>query len=235
VGVFHDLGDRVDPSRSRVPPRVASSAVEKQEPHVPASPSLRRPSTLGVVLVAVALTASACGSDDADASDKPSTSVTSSATPSATPTPTETPTTEPLSPFEDQAPVKAARAWDVAMAQSVNAHDRTLAAVAPLATARGLALSKKLAEEDIAANVRRPGPQPWTPVNVQVKGRVARLNTCYMTYGWAVARKTGKPVEKRKVEPILLEMRRVAGQWKFEYGQQGTGDCSGVRIQEVTW
>lgn len=187
------------------------------------------------VLVALALGVSACGGSDAKASDDPttSTSVTTSATPSPTPTPS--PTAEPLSPFEDKAPVKAARAWDVAMAQSVNARDRSLAAVVPLATARGLALSKKLAEEDIAANVRRPGPQPWTPVNVQIKARVARLSTCYMTYGWAVDRKTGKPVEKRKVEPILLEMRRVGDQWKFEYGQQGTGDCSGVRITEVTW
>lgn len=201
------------------------------------TPSRRRTPALGAVLVALALTVSACGGDDAEASDKPTKAASTSAapTPTSTPTPTPAPTATPLSAFEDRAPVKAARAWEVAMAQSVNARDRSLAAVAPLATARGLDLSKSLAHEDLAAKVLRPGPQPWTPVSVQIKGRVARLNTCYQTYGWAVDRKTRKPVEKRKVEAIVLEMRRVGAQWKFDYGEQGTGDCAGVHITGVKW
>lgn len=199
---------------------------------MPPSPFARRTTLAGAILLALALVLSACGGDDGPVTtDYP----TETAPTSTSPTPTPTPTAAPLSPFEDRAPVKAARAWAVAMAKSVNARDKSLAAVAPLATSRGLDLSKDLAEEDIDANLFRPGPQPFTPVNVQITKRVARLNTCYLTYGWALDRKTQRPAEERKVEAIVLEMRRVGGQWKFEYGQQGTGDCKGVRITRVRW
>ena len=192
-----------------------------------------RATALVAILGSLALLVSACGGSDAGATDKPSKSMTSSA--SATPTPTPTPTAEPLSAFEDKPPVKAARAWAAAMATSVNARDRSLRAVVPLSTSSGLALSKNLAENDINANLLRPGPQPFTPVNVQIRAGVARLNTCYLTFGWALDRKTHKPAEKRKVESILLELRKVGGQWRFESGQKGTGDCAGVRITEVRW
>lgn len=194
-----------------------------------------RTTSLVAVVAALALTASACGGSDAKAADGPTTRASTRATPTPTPIPTPTPSAAPLSPFEDKAPVKAARAWAVAMAKSVNDHDGSLRRVVPLATASGLSLSKSLASSDIAKNLFRPGPQPFTPVNVQIRAGVARLNTCYQTYGWALDRKTQRPVEKRKVESIVLEMRRVGGQWKFESGQKGTGDCHGVQITPVRW
>jgi hypothetical protein len=242
MSVFDRPGVRVDLSQRSAPPQgqpATSVVVQKQERLVTTSPSARRTTTLrarlGALLVVLALAVSACGGDDADASEKPTTSASPSETPTPTATPTPTPSAEPLSPFEDRAPVKAARAWAVAMATSINARDRSLAAVARVSTTRGLDQSRILAKEDIDNNVLRPGPQPFTPINVQIKGGVARLNTCYLTYGWAVDRKTRKPAEKRKVEPIVLELRRVGGKWKYDYGQQGTGDCQGVRITGVKW
>jgi len=230
-GVFHHLGERVDLSRRRAWPlagAASSAAVDRQGTRLTSSSHLRATS-LGAILLALALGLSACGSDDPEATDDP----TATASTSVTPSPTPTPTAEPLSPFEDLPPVKAARAWAVAMARAVNAGDRSVAAVAPLATARGLDLSRTLAKADIDANLLRPGPAPFTPVNVQVKKRNAKLSLCYLTYGWSVDRKTNKPAEARKVEAIVFDMRRVEGRWKFEYGQQGTGDCKGVHITPV--
>lgn len=237
MGVFHDLGERVDPPRRRARPlggAASSAAVEHQGHHVTFSSRLRATS-LVAVLACLGLAVSACGGDDAKADDKPSASAsaTTSETPTATPTPT--PTAEPLSPFEDKAPVKAARAWAVAMAKAVNKRDRSVRAVAALATERGLTLSKALAQPDIDHDYYRPGPQPFTPVNVQVKARTARLNLCYLTFGWAEDRKTHQRAEKRKVESIVFEMRQVGGRWKFDYGRQGTGDCAAVKITPVRW
>lgn len=200
----------------------------------------RAPGPAGIALLAgLALSASACGGSNAAASGTPtaspstSTSVTQAVTPTSTPTPSAT--SAPLSPFEDKAPVKAARAWAVAMAKSVNDRDRSLRRVVPLATASGLSLSKSLASSDIDKDLLRPGPQPFTPVKVRIKAGVARLETCYETYGWALDRETRQRAEKRKVELIVLEMRRVGDQWKFDNGYQGTGDCAGVKVPGVRW
>ena len=229
--MFHHLGERVDLSRRRARPLggAASSAAVNRQGNSLSTSSRLRATSLAAILLALALVASSCGSDEPEATDDPTPTTSTSVTPSPTPTPTAA----PLSPFEDLAPVKAARAWAVAMAHSVNARDRSVAAVAPLATARGLDLSKTLAKEDIDANLLRPGPAPFTPVNVQVKKRTAQLSLCYLTYGWSVDRKTNKPAEARKVEAIIFDMRRVGGRWKFEYGHQGTGDCKGVHITPV--
>jgi hypothetical protein len=235
VGVFHDLGDRVDPSRSRVRPRVVPSAVEKQEHHVPASPSPRRTSALGAVLVVLALTASACGGDDADASDEPTRSSSASATATPSTTPTPTPTETPLSPFEDRAPVKAARAWAEAQAQAINAGDRAMRAVEKVATAQGLAATKAVSKGDLDHGYQLPGPAPFTPINVQIRGGHARLNLCMLDLGWSVDPKTGKRVGPHKVEPVVFEMVREGGQWKFDSGSLGTGDCGSVKVVEVTW
>lgn len=234
--VFHDLGERVDPWRRRARPlggAASSAAVELQGHHVIFSSRLRATS-LVAVLACLGLAVSACGGAD-KAADKPSpsTPVSVSDTPTASPTPS--PTATPLSPFEDEAPVKAARAWAVAMAQAVNARDRTVRAAVPVTTQRGLTLSKALAKPDIDHGYYRPGPQPFAPVNVQVKARTARLNLCYLTFGWAEDRKTHQRAEKRKVESIVFEMRKVGGRWKFDDGRQGTGDCAAVTITPVRW
>jgi hypothetical protein len=53
--------------------------------------------------------------------------------------------------------------------------------------------------------------------------------------GWSVHPGTGKTVDRRKVTPVLFEMRKVAGKWKFDALYSGAGDCASVKITEVHW
>jgi len=186
-------------------------------------------------LLTLALSVSACGGSDAKAADDPSPSTSATTSASPTPTPTPTPTSEPLSPFEDQAPVKAARAFLAAVARAVNAGDRSMKSVAPLATPAGVGVIALTVKSDLDRPATLPGPQPFTPVNVRKHGALATISTCMKTEGWSLDAKTHKRWEKPKVSPILIDMRRVGGQWKFDNTAFGTGDCSGVKITEVRW
>jgi hypothetical protein len=207
--------------------------VERVDLRVPAYSSLRRTTTSAAILLALALATVACGSDDPEATTDPTESASVSATP--TPTPTPTPTAEPLSAFEDRAPVKAARAWAVAKNKAINAGDKSMRALRPVATARGLAVTQKVAAGDLDHGYFLPGPDPFTPVNVRVRGAKATLSLCMLNSGWSVDRKTRKPVGKHKVGPVVFEMVRASGRWKFDNGFLGTGDCQGVEVQEVKW
>ena len=235
VGVFHDLGDRVDPSRSRVRPRVAPSAIENQEHHVPASPSPRRMSVLGAVLVVLALTASACGGDDADASDKPSESNTSSATPTPTPVATPTPTEAPLSPFEDRPQVQALRSWADAAARDVNARQRDFP------TARQFQVDTDKVRSDVSVSWREdfdkyyPGPLPFTPIAVAGSKGESRVTTCVLSQGFSLKKQGGPPAEKREVIPVVFTMAKEGGAWRLAGIVGGTADCDGVQIEEVQW
>lgn len=191
-----------------------------------------------ILALLLATTLSACGGSDADATDKPTATASTSATPTPppTPSPTPTPTAEPLSPFEDKAPVKAARAVTAAIARAVNDRDRSLTAVAPLATAQGLSqIRGYFAKDDLAHGYLQPGPEPFTPVSVKVHGSMALLNICLQTKGWSRDRKTGKPIGRRTVAPIVFEMRKVPGAWKFDRYYAGTADCAGVEVRGVRW
>jgi hypothetical protein len=215
VSVIHDLGEpaRTSPVRWRA--------------------------ALGAGLTAVlALGVSACGGSDAKATDEPTATASTSATPTPTPTPTPAPspapTAEPLSPFEDKAPVKAARAFVAAAAQAVNSGDRSLAAVAPLTTNHGFAQARDyFTKDDLTHGYHLPGPQPFTPVSVQVRGSVAKLNICLQNQGWSIDPKTSKTVNRRKVSPAVFEMRKVKGAWKFDRYYSGTADCAGVKVRGV--
>jgi hypothetical protein len=186
-------------------------------------------------LAAVGLLVSGCGGSGAAGADKPSRTLSTSATPTPTPTPaaTPTPTETPLSPFEDEAPVKAARAFFVLVAQRLNARDFTLAGTAPLATPAGVKNIAGVYHVEIAHRAVLPGPQPFTPVNVSVKRREAQLSVCMKNEGWARDPRTKRPWAKPSVGPVLMVFKRVGGSWKFDHGSQGTADCAGVRIPEV--
>lgn len=194
-----------------------------------------RTTSLVAVLAALALTASACGGSDAKAADQPSTPASTSASPTPTPTPTPTPSAAPLSPFEGKAPVKAARAFLSAVARAVNAGDRSMKSVQGLATPNGLSVIAQTVKSDLDRPAKQPGPQPFTPVNLRVRGGEATISTCMKTQGWSLDVKTGKRWEKPRVDPILIVMKRVNGRWKYDNTSYGTGDCSGVKITEVRW
>lgn len=192
-----------------------------------------RTTSLVAVIAVVALTASACGGSDAKAADEPTASASTSATVTPTPTPTATPSAAPLSPFEDKAPVKAARAFLAAVARAVNAGDRSMKSVQGLATPHGLDVIAQTVKSDLDRPAKQPGPQPFTPVSVRVHGGETTISTCMKTQGWSRDAKTGKRWEKPRVDPILIVMKRVDGSWKFDSTSYGTGDCSGVKIMEV--
>jgi hypothetical protein len=188
----------------------------------------------------VALVASGCGGSDPAAHDEPAAASSTTGTPSPTPAPTPTvaptPTTPPLSAYEDKAPVQAARAFAAATAHAVNDRDRSLAAVVPLTTARGLSQTRDYyAKDDLAHGYLQPGPEPFTPVSIKVTGATARLDLCLQTQGWSRDRKTGRPVGRRTVDPIVFEMHKVGGVWKFDSYYPGTADCGGVTVRGVRW
>lgn len=207
-------------------------SVERVDPRVISPARLRRTTSAGAVLLALALAVSACGSDD-DPKATVDPPASTSATP--TPTPTPTPTQAPLSPFEDRAPVKAARAFMVKVAKGINASDASMRSVSGLATGTGVANTAAAVAAEVNRPARMPGPYPFTPVAVRVHGGRADVVVCMVTHGWSLDKKTRKVWEKRTVEPTVLTFKRVAGRWKFDRTAGGTADCSGVRITEVRW
>lgn len=197
-----------------------------------------RTAALCAILVAVALLASGCGGNDAQASVGPSKTVSTSATPTPTAIPTAAPSEEPLSAFEDRPQVQALRAYFAAVGQAVNAGDRTLGTVAPLATGAGLASTRGAVQDDLEHGYRWPGPEPFTPTAVRSSRGSATVSTCMLSTGWSVDPKTGKTVGGRKarsVKPILVDLKKVAGKWKVDAILLGTGDCASVTMKEVRW
>jgi hypothetical protein len=185
-----------------------------------------------VLLLALALAAAACGGDDdPKATDDPTT--TTSVTP--TPTPAPTPTATPLSPFEDRAPVRAARTFMVRVARAINAGDRSMQSVSALTTPAGIAGTAAAVAAEVDRPATMPGPYPFTPVAVRVHGGRADVVACMLTHGWSLDNKTHKVWEKRTVEPTVLTFKRVGGRWKFDHTASGTADCSGVALTEVRW
>ena len=183
--------------------------------------------------MAVALTASACGGDDAKATDKPTESTSTSAAP--TPTATPTPTEDPLSPFEDRPEVVALRSWADAAARDVNAGQRDFP------TARQLQVDTEKVRSDVSVSWREdfgryyPGPLPFTPVAVSGSKRESRVTTCVLSAGFALKKQGGQPAEKREVIPVVFTMARQGGAWLLAGIVGGTADCGGVQVEEVQW
>ncbi len=194
--------------------------------------------------IAVATLLAGCGGAGDAAADQP---VAPSSTPTATstsepPSPTAAPETEPepertakpLSRFEDQAPVQAARAWASAYATAVNDGDRRLRLLAPLTTAEGLDRMVGYGVED--AGLLYPGPLPFTPVGVQVQGGSAEVPMCLWAEGFALDPKTKLPVQPRLIAEGKLTLTRVGGQWSIEdLLAEDDVDCSRVSVRGRGW
>jgi hypothetical protein len=199
------------------------------------SPSLRRTPTLGAVLLALALTVSACGGEDADASDNPSKSTSATPTPTPTATSTPTPTVTPVSPFEDRPQVQALRSWADAAARDVNARQRDFP------TARQFQVDTEKVRSDVSVSWREdfdkyyPGPLPFTPIAVSGSKGESRVTTCVLSQGFSLKRQGGPPAEKREVIPVVFTMAKQAGAWRLAGIVGGTADCGGVQIEEAQW
>ena len=75
----------------------------------------------------------------------------------------------------------------------------------------------------------------WWTQRRGAEGGGAKLDVCMQTRGWSRDRETGKTVGRHIVVPVVIEMRKVAGAWKFDRYYKGTGDCAGVQVREVRW
>jgi hypothetical protein len=184
------------------------------------------------------LLTTACGGEDASAGPRPegaASSATPSETPTPTPTPSEKPTPEapPLSRFEDRAPVKAARDWSAAMARAINAKQRGLGKAIPYMTREGQRRISGYASEDYGRYF--PGPNPFTPVGVQVHGKTARIPLCWQAQGWAQNRKTKMPATRREIHPALMLLRKEGGQWKVDDLVSRSGSCDQVPVKGRGW
>ena len=190
-------------------------------------------------LVAACALLTACGGSDEPAADRP---VEASSTPSPSATSEEpSPTAEaepkrtikPLSRFEDQAPVKAARKWAAAFATAVNDRDQELRALAPLTTAGGLDRMVGYGAED--AGLFYPGPLPFTPVGVRVDGASAQVPLCLWAEGFALDRKTDQPAKPRLVAGGALTMVKQGATWKVDDLVEDDVDCSRINVKGRGW
>lgn len=181
------------------------------------------------------LLGAACGGEQPGTTQQPVGATSTSATPSPTPveTPSPTPTTRPLSRFEDEPPVIAARKWAAAMARGVNARDRSFKAAAPFMTKAGRERFSSYAQEDFG--LRYPGPMPFTPTAVTVNGRSAEVSVCWWAYGFALDPKTKRPADKRKIEPATLFMKKEVGRWKLDDQLLAQGNCGNVTVKGLGW
>jgi hypothetical protein len=191
----------------------------------------RTSGALAAVLMALSPVLVACGGDEEPEAEPSPTEETTSATPSPSPTKTE----EPLSEFEDEAPVKAARKWAALLGRGVNKGDDSMRTVAPWATPSGVDVSARFPAEDLENGYRWPGPQPFTPVRVSSKSGKATVLTCLQTKGWSVDPQTDEKVRSRKVEPAVIELVRRGQRWKVDGLYSGSADCQGVKVKGVTW
>jgi hypothetical protein len=180
-----------------------------------------------------------CGGGDASAGPRPegdTTSVATSASPTPSPSPTEkaTPEAPPLSRFEDRAPVRVARAFSAAVARAINHRQRGLGMAASYMTRHGQHVMPGYAAEDYGRYL--PGPNPFTPVGVEVHGKRATIPVCWESGGWAQDRKTKLPAEHRTVDPAKITLRKVGGTWKVDdlLWRKG-GSCAQVPVKGVAW
>lgn len=205
---------------------------------------LRRPAATVVtatVASSLMLTAACSGGDSTAAQQQPMGASSAAASPSESPSATEpeppsespTPTAPPLSRFENEPPVVAARAWGAAVARAINKRQRDLAGAKRFMTPAGQERFPGYTAEDIGHYF--PGPQPFTPTQVTVHGRQAAVELCWWSYGFAQERKTKLPADKRSIAPGRLTLKKQGGRWLVDNLVMQDGDCSKVPVKGVGW
>lgn len=128
----------------------------------------------------------------------------------------------------------AARKWAAEVAEAINAKERDLRSAAATMTKAGLRRIAGYAEQD--HGLYYPGPLPFTPIGVTERGARASIKTCWLGVGYAENRTTGKPAEKRDVDPVVIELRREDETWKVTDTRfVGSWKCRGVDIPTPSW
>jgi hypothetical protein len=162
---------------------------------------------------------------------------TVSTPPSDSPSPP--PTTGPSSP-EPTGPaphvtdpgVQALRAWAAAAARTVNAGHYDSAALDKLMTARFRQHMKAVLGNSVG--FRYPGPIPFTPKSVHPSANQRQIDVCFVSSGYAVSKKTGKPKGNLQVTPLDARVRRANGRWLVAALYNGSFSCRGVQIRRAT-
>lgn len=198
-----------------------------------------RPPALLLSLAALsALLLAGCGGGDSAVGP-----LTASAAPPASSTPSATPTpavsaaaasTPPLSPFEADPAVQGFRAYQIAVADAINAHNLDLPELNALSTTARQARNKVLYGPALGEYL--PGPPPGTPLGVRVVSATQRdLPMCMLDEGWTLTKPGGTPTEARAVQAVTYQMVLEAGTWKVQAAVVDPAlACANVPIVEVT-
>lgn len=190
----------------------------------------------GVALLASALLTlglAGCGGGAASQSAPPIPSESPMST-SPTPSVSSSAPAKPQSPFEHDAPVKAVRAFAVALGHAVNHHDTSMKSLGRWTTAQGRQLTAQAVEDDLKHHYTWPGPQPFTPVHVAQSGDTATVVTCWQSGGWSLDASGGR-VHKRAITPVQVRLIKSDGSWKVDAIYTADADCHGVQVEGVRW
>lgn len=195
----------------------------------------RRPrASLVLTGASLLLLLAACGGGDKAVSPltaSPTASPAGSATPSPSPTPS--PTAVPLSPYEADPAVQGFRAYQVAVADAINAQNLALPELMALSTPARQATTKASYTEELGH--WSPGPTPYAVLGVSVVSDSRRdLTVCGLDTGWTLTARGGAPAGPRSVVGGTYRMALDGGVWKVDsVARDAAVNCAGVPIVEV--
>ena len=184
---------------------------------------------LGVLCLAVLLTAAGCGGDEPLATPPTAGDAASSyasASPSASPS--------PLSAFEADPAVQGLRANLAAVAEAVNQQNLQLPALLATTTARRAGVHQEVYGPEFGNFY--PGPNPTAVLGVQVISETQRnVLVCTVENGFVLDRPGGTPVKPYAVAGGQFELLLQDGLWKVNRAVAADEvSCQGVPIPGVT-
>lgn len=154
--------------------------------------------------------------------------------PPSTPAPTS-PTSAPAStpaPTATDPGVRALRAWAAEAARTVNAGHYDSKALDRLMTPGFRSHMKAVLGNSLG--YRYPGPIPFTAKSVNLSAKNQRqIDVCFVSSGYALSKKTGKPKGRLQVTPLDARVRRANGRWLVAALYNGSFSCSGVHIRKA--
>jgi len=192
-----------------------------------------------VVLVGAVALLAACGGDGESPTTSSSTSSSSSttsststtATPSTTTTTTAAPTkaSPPLSRFENDARVKAARKWVYEFGKAVNANDKSYEPWLATMSDKAVKNRGNYIDEDLGLSY--PGPAPFTPVKV----KKSSVDVCIQLQGWALNPKTKQPARPRQVSATTIELVQSKNGWIVDSMYLAKFSCAKTKVVGRAW
>jgi hypothetical protein len=129
--------------------------------------------------------------------------------------------------------VQALRAWAAEAARTVNAGHYDSAALDKLMTPAFRQHMKAVLGNSLG--YRYPGPIPFAAKSVDASAQNQRqIDVCFVSSGYAVSKKTGKPKGHVQIAPLDARVRRANGHWLVAALYNGSFSCRGVHIRKAT-